>query len=260
MAITQLPCIAIQSLNAEEVRWFVDDEACKADYDALIAAHVHQKSTITRFEITVDDELHPDKVTELAHRAMWTVNYCPLQRRHGTDQVFVNDLQTCYQTRQWRHLQNTSNSKEPSYQQYLVEQEAQKQKAFCELMAKYDGKPVGIECRSAERKAWAFVCQNLTANEPQLKWRIQYFDENGLAGHECHKTFIDAVEELVAAYPIQDAGALDREADTEAWSRGLRMQELRDLLNRGLICFADFSSRCAAIANVQTGEFQYEAV
>ncbi|MFC6281181.1 hypothetical protein [Polaromonas aquatica] len=255
MAKTQVPCIAIESCDAGEVRWYIDGKTCQQKFDALVADNTLNQSTITRFELTVDDDLDPDRITRIVDQAMWDMDYVPLQRRQGSE--MADNGKPRYQTQQWMRIH--SGSLEEGFKQHLIEQEAPQQKAFSDLMERYAGNPVGIECRSASRMAWAFVCPNVQTEYSKMPWRIQSFDENGMVGHECYKTFLDAVESMVGNYPVQDAGALDRVAATPAWTIGLRVQEVRDLLNRGLIGFAEFTNRCREICNVRTGESQYEA-
>lgn len=258
MANTQLPCIAIESRGAGEARWFTDDKTCRRKFEELVADKNLNRSTITRFELTLDDDLDPDRITRIVDQAMWAVDYVPLQRRQGTDKVFGDGGQPRYQTQQWKRIH--SGSLEPGFKQHLIESAAPQQKAFSDLMERYQGDPVGIECRSESRTAWAFVCGNVQNEYSKSAWRVQYFDENGLHGHDCYETLLDAVESMVCNYRVPDAGALDRVAATPAWAIGLRVQEVRDLLNRGLIGFAEFTNRCKEICNVKTGEVQYEAV
>jgi hypothetical protein len=260
MAITQLPCIAIESFDAVKVRWFVDDKSCQQKYDLLVGDQTKNRSTVTRFELTVDDELDTERITRIVDQAMWDGDYVPIQRRHGTDKVFVDEEQPRYQTQQWRRIHTESRTLDHGFKQHLIKQAAPQQKAFSELMERYQGNPVGIECRSESRKAWAFVCPNVQTEYSQSAWRVQYFDEHGMTGHECYKSLLDAVESMVCYYPVQDAGAMARASATPAWATGLRVQEVRDLLNRGVIGFAEFTNRCKDICNVRTGEEQYEAV
>lgn len=258
MANTQLPCIAIESCDTGEVRWFIDGKTCQQKYEELVADQTLLQSTITRFELTVDDQLDPVLITRIADQAMWDGDYVPLQRRQGAGQVMVDPGQPRYQTKQWKRMH--SGSLDLGFKQHLIEQAEPQQKAFSDLMERYTGNPVSIECRSKSRMAWAFVCENVQTEYSKSAWRVQYFDENGMSGHECYKTMVDAVESMVCSYPVQDAGALDRVAATPAWATGLRVQEVRDLLNRGIIGFAEFTNRCKEICNARTGEVQYEAV
>jgi len=89
MALSQLPCIAIESSHVGEVRWFINANTCQQKYDALIADPAYDRSTITRFELTVDDELDPESITRIADQAMWCTDYVPLQRRHGAAKIFA---------------------------------------------------------------------------------------------------------------------------------------------------------------------------
>jgi hypothetical protein len=90
MAITKLPCLAIESYDFGQCRWYIDAPSCIRKYEELIANEAFNRSTITRFELDVDDELNPDRVTEIVDAAMWHSDYTVLQRRHGTDKVFVD--------------------------------------------------------------------------------------------------------------------------------------------------------------------------
>ena len=90
MANTKLPCLAIESHDSGQCRWYIDAQTCIRKYNELIANEAFQRSTITRFELDVDDELNPDRVTEIVDEAMWHSHYTVLQRRHGTDKVFVD--------------------------------------------------------------------------------------------------------------------------------------------------------------------------
>jgi hypothetical protein len=127
-------------------------------------------------------------------------------------------------------------------------------------MKQYGGNPVGVECRSQSRNSWAFVCQNVQTEYSKSPWRIQYFDENGMTGHECYGSVRDAIEAMVSSYQLVDSGALDRVSVSPQWAIGLKVQMERDLLNRGVIGFAEFIARCKTICNVETHEMQGEAV
>lgn len=157
-----------------------------------------------------------------------------------------------YQTQQWKRIQADLSTLDNDFKLHLIEVAKPQQMAFAELMESYNGNPVGVECRSAERMAWAFVCPNVQTEHSQHEWRVQHFDEHGMTGHECYKSMVDAVESMVCFYPIQEAGALDRTAATQTWATGLRVQEVRDLMNRGLIGFSEFLDRCNGVLDIST--------
>lgn len=208
------------------------------------------RSTITRFELNVDDMETPDRITEIVDRAMHESEYVVQQRRHGTDKVFIDEPPPLYQTELWKRIHVEARKLDIRFKKHLIEQAEPHQNLYSALMEKYQGCPVGIECKSETRSSWGVVCPSIQTEISHHKWRVQHFDEHGFTGHECYRTLEDAVEALLHSHQKEDAGALDRVASCPQWAIGLRIQEVRDLLNQGLIGYAEFTARCNDICNV----------
>jgi hypothetical protein len=119
------------------------------------------------------------------------------------------------------------------------------QTLYRRLMTTYAGEPVGIECQSSSRQAWAFV-----APEPGESghFRIQYFDEDGFSSHYVHRELTDAVETMLnEGYRDVDAGALDRMAATPRWARGVKVAALRQKCQEGLMTFPEMVEAIKAL-------------
>jgi hypothetical protein len=119
------------------------------------------------------------------------------------------------------------------------------QTAYRRLMTAHAGEPLGIECQSTSRQAWAFV-----APEPGQRgqFRIQYFDEDGFSSHEVHRELAGAVEAMLReGYRNVDAGALDRIAATPRWARGVKVATLRQKCQEGLITFPEMHDALKAL-------------
>jgi len=119
------------------------------------------------------------------------------------------------------------------------------QSVYRKLMTAYAGEPVGIECQSTSRQAWAFI-----APEPgdSGHFRIQYFDADGFSGHEVHREFTEALETMIAeGFRVVDAGALDRNAATPRWARGVKVAALRQKHQEGLMTFPEMLDAMQAL-------------
>lgn len=124
---------------------------------------------------------------------------------------------------------------QPGFSRHLRAIARPLQIAYQQIMAQGNGNPVGIECRSASRDAWAFVLPEV-AQRDEYAYRVQYFDRDGFSGHFCYATLKCAVSGLIAdGYRIIDCGALDKCASTERWAMGVKRNDIRTLFNRGLI-------------------------
>lgn len=89
-----LSCIAIQSKANHHSRWFLDAKTCKTKFDQLVCEPTFDRSTISRFELTIDDQLPTDRASEIVDIAAATAEYEPLQRRIGTDRLLVEHEST----------------------------------------------------------------------------------------------------------------------------------------------------------------------
>lgn len=260
MANTKLPCLAIESFDSSHSRWFIDDASCQRTYDELVSDASFNRSTITRFDLTVDDLAHPDRIAGAVDQAMRESEYVVQQRRHGTDKIFVAEPQARYQTQVWKRIHVETRTLDLFFKRHLIELAEPHQLLYAALMERHNGSPLGIECRSETRQAWGFVCPSVQTETSTHLWRVQHFDEHGFTGHECYKSLEDAVEALLHSYQIEDVGALERVAGGAQWALGLRIQEVRDLLNQGLIGYAEFTARCNEICNVEKQEHCCQAV
>ncbi len=260
MANTKLPCLAIESFDSSHTRWFIDGKSCQKKYDELVADVSYSRCTITRFELTVNDLESPDRITEIVDLAMRESEYVVLQRRHGTDKIFVVDPQPRYQTELWKRIHDETRTLDLLFKRHLIEQAEPHQKLYSAMMEKYQGNPIGIEFKSDMRSAWGFVCPSIQTETSQHQWRVQHFDEHGFTGHECYRNLENAVEALLHSHQKEDVGSLDRVSACPQWAIGLRIQEVRDLLNQGQIGYAEFTARCNEICNVGKEEHCCQAV
>jgi hypothetical protein len=144
-----------------------------------------------------------------------------------------------YQTDHWQRVKASCLFEviEPDFVRYLREVSRPAQIAFQKLMSMSDGNPVGIECKSSTRAAWAFVMPNIAGDSD---WKVQYFDEDGFSGHCCHATIVKAAEAMISeGYVDIDAGILEKVTTTNRWALGVQRLQLRDWFNQGLISYRE---------------------
>lgn len=143
-----------------------------------------------------------------------------------------------WRTTHWQHVRERElEIEDPEFARHLREQARDAQIAFVRLMSRYDGMPLGIECKSGTREAWAFVLPDASG---EASHRIQYFDARGFSGHFCSDGLVKAIETMIAeGYRIMDPGALDRAGSTAEWADGQRCNAWRELFNAGRIDFRE---------------------
>lgn len=145
----------------------------------------------------------------------------------------MNTQATCYVSSHWARIRARDAALDPGFAKHLREISRPTQIAYQILMSRYDGNPMGIECKSDSREGWAVVLPNLTDEGPV---KVQYFDADGFSGHYCQSSMTKAVEQMISeGYRTIDEGILDRLVATERWSLGTKRQALRDQMNRGFI-------------------------
>ena len=94
---------------------------------------------------------------------------------------------------------------------------------FVQIMREFNGDPVGIEFRhNSNADRWAFVVEDASEGG----YRVQFFDSRGLTAHSHYGSLIEAVDAMVEyGYWQQDAGALDKAAQTPSWAEGMAWLE-----------------------------------
>jgi hypothetical protein len=147
---------------------------------------------------------------------------------------------TTWKTDYWNRLTSDSRDLDPAFARHLREIARPIQIAFTKLMRASNGDPVGFEVKSNTRQAWKVILpEPLPAGATPL-WRVLAFDADGFSGHSVHKTVQSAAEDMLqSGFAELDVGALSRCATSEQWSRGLRLQDLRDRVSRGEITVKD---------------------
>jgi hypothetical protein len=112
-----------------------------------------------------------------------------------------------------------------------------KQIAYCQIMTRHQGNPLGIEFSNKAGDRWAFILENCDSAAP---YRVQYFDERGFSGHSCYASIEDALEENIRdGYVIEDSGVLCRLFHTTKWQNGLAVSEIRQQHQLGLLSFVE---------------------
>ncbi|WP_321907981.1 hypothetical protein [Burkholderia cepacia] len=108
--------------------------------------------------------------------------------------------------------------------------------AYQVIMSRYNGEPIGIECRRSDRDSWAFVLPEASGG---LRWRIQQFDRDSFVGHLCFDSVPEAVEAMLdMGYRTIDEGALDKVASTDRWALGVRRSAIMQCHQEGKISYA----------------------
>lgn len=80
-------CVAAESSGTGRVNWHPTSRAADEQFDSMAADQDWGASTLTRFDLEVDDSLAPDAVTNEVDAAMWDLAYVPSRQRFGTDGV-----------------------------------------------------------------------------------------------------------------------------------------------------------------------------
>ena len=154
-----------------------------------------------------------------------------------------------YQTTTWARIRADKKDMDRPFAKHLREISRERQIAFVRLMNATGGNPTGFECRSKNQHQWAFVIEDVAGESP---YRIQTFDRDGFIGHSCHRTFQDAVEDMLGrGYTVMDQGALDRCAGTLRWSLGVKRMEIRQLFDQGVIDFREMLDRMQPFAYIE---------
>ena len=139
-----------------------------------------------------------------------------------------------YRTRTWAALREKQEPEsQPGFFAHLRSISRSRQIAYQCLMAKYDGSPLGVECRNTSRDSWGVVLANVYGDLP---WRIQYFDLDGFSSHHTFATLEEAVEDMLSdGYRIEDVGALDRVSASPRWALGVRRMAIMQRHQEGQI-------------------------
>lgn len=87
MANTTVFCVADESDTLGEVTWHLTAQEADRRFERLTTDSDNRHSTVTRFNLEVDEELPVDYVTNAVDEAMWMVSYVPVRRRIGTDGI-----------------------------------------------------------------------------------------------------------------------------------------------------------------------------
>lgn len=155
---------------------------------------------------------------------------------------------TRFRTTQWDRARIAHLRVGPDFARHLRQIASPVQICYQQLMQAYKGEPVGVECRSIHRAAWAFVAPEMSGSDP---WRIQRFDEDGFVGHTCHNSLEEAVESLLnEGFQVPDPGALDRIGASERWARGVRLAAVRQRFQEGLITYQQMLEEALALQEV----------
>ena len=144
-------------------------------------------------------------------------------------------------TSHWQRLAHDSRDLDPGFARHLRDAARPRQIAFQRLMGLCDGNPVGIECKSETRDAWAFVLPDVVGESP---YRVQTFDLDGFFGHSCYNSLQEATEAMIGdGYRLPDPGALDRCAATLRWAIGVKRSEIRLLFHLGKVGWTEMLER-----------------
>lgn len=87
MATTTVFCVADESDMLGEVTWHLTAQEADRRFERLTTDAYNRASTVTRFDLELDEDLPNEYVTNAVDEAMWMVSYVPLRRRIGTDGI-----------------------------------------------------------------------------------------------------------------------------------------------------------------------------
>jgi hypothetical protein len=160
---------------------------------------------------------------------------------------FIHQPAPRYRSRSWERVRSATSRLPADFARHLRDAARPLQIAYQVIMVKYDGHPVGIECRMEGRESWAFVLPEASGDKP---WRIQQFDQDGFVGHLCFDSLEEAVEDMLRmGYRFLDHGALDRIASTARWAKGVRRAAIMQKHQEGLITYRQMVEEQSALSD-----------
>lgn len=155
---------------------------------------------------------------------------------------------TTWKTDFWMRLTDDSRDLDPAFARHLREIARPTQIAYTRLMRASNGNPIGHEMKASDRDAWMVILPEPLSDGETPTWRVLSFDRDGFSGHSVFASVKKAAEDmLLAGFRELDLGALDRCAQTERWSRGVRLQEMRDRVSRGEITVRELYEEAQAV-------------
>lgn len=87
MASITVFCVADESETLGEVTWHLTEQEADRRFDRLTTDSSNRHSTVTRFNLELDEDLPNDYADNAADEAMWMHSYVPLRRRIGTQGI-----------------------------------------------------------------------------------------------------------------------------------------------------------------------------
>ncbi|WP_236027663.1 hypothetical protein [Burkholderia aenigmatica] len=149
-----------------------------------------------------------------------------------------------FRTRAWKYARESGGRVSCQFARIIREGARATQIAYQAIMSRYNGEPIGIECRQSDRDSWAFVLPEASGGLP---WRIQQFDRDGFVGHLCFDSVPEAVEAMLdMGYRTIDEGALDQVASTDRWALGVRRSAIMQRHQEGKISYAQMVDELTA--------------
>lgn len=149
-----------------------------------------------------------------------------------------------FRTRAWEYARESDGRVSCKFARVIRDGARASQIAYQRIMSRYNGEPVGIECKRSDRDSWAFVLPEASGGLP---WRIQQFDRDSFVGHLCFDSVPEAVEAMLdMGYRTIDEGALDQVASTDRWALGIRRSAIMQRHQEGTISYAQMVDELTA--------------
>lgn len=131
------------------------------------------------------------------------------------------------------------------FQAHLLRLSYESSVVYSAIMVEFDGSPLWVEFKHKTAARWAFVLPDLYVDG---RYRVQFFDEDGMIRHHGAKSLQEAVETMVSeGYHSSDRGRLDVLSPTNRWKRGTELAALIMKLNTKQITHAELPALQQAV-------------
>lgn len=131
------------------------------------------------------------------------------------------------------------------FQAHLLRLSYEKSVVYSAIMVEFAGSPLWVEFKHKNSARWAFVLPDLYEDG---RFRVQFFDEDGMIRHHGANSLQEAVETMVSeGFQTSDRGRLDVLSPTNRWKRGTELAGLIMKLNTRQITHEQFGDLQKAI-------------
>jgi hypothetical protein len=136
-----------------------------------------------------------------------------------------------------RLLRDRANLNDP-FHAHLLQLSYDSSVPYNAIMEEFCGSPLWVEFKHKTHDRWAFILPDLYV---EGRYRVQFFDLDGMIRHHGSNSLFEAVETMVVeGYVTKAAGKLDELSATNRWKRGTEFAGLITKLNTKQITSTEF--------------------